>query len=95
MSFRSDDEDWDFQFQEKSKLTLQYIEENSVDQLIAQPSPAFKETLKKMLTANNEEIVRLGKLNIKILECLERFDEQDQEKAQQNSSKVIFFFVNS
>jgi hypothetical protein len=77
-----------------AKLTLQDIEVNSIDQLIDQPSPAFKETLEKMLTDNNEEIARLDKLNKKILECLEMVDEQEQTKLrvvpgdQQNTSRV-------
>jgi hypothetical protein len=83
--------------QKMTKLTLQDIEVNSIEQLIAQPIPAFKETLKKMLTDNNEEIARLTKLNRKILKCLDRIDEQCQQIVrvvpddQQNTSRVGFF----
>jgi hypothetical protein len=62
--------------QKKAKWTLRDIEVNSIEQLLAQPIPAFKETLKKLLIANNEEIARLTNLNKKILECL---DQQDQK----------------
>jgi hypothetical protein len=63
--------------QKKKKLTLQDIEVNSIEQLLAQPIPAFKETLKKLLIANNEEIAHLTNLNKKILECLDRIDQQE------------------
>jgi hypothetical protein len=88
------------QSQVRAKWTLQDIEENSVDQLIVQPIPAFKETLKKLLADNCEEIARLANLNKKILECLDRIDQQDKENvtrtgvatsadvAEQNTSKV-------
>ncbi len=84
----------------RAKLTMQDIEENSIEQLIVQPIPAFKETLKKLLADNCEEIARLANLNKKILECLDRIDQQDQENvtrtgvptsvnvAEQNTSKV-------
>jgi hypothetical protein len=65
--------------QKMAKLTLQDIEENSIDQLIAQPSPGFKETLKNILADNCEEIARLTNLNLKILKCLDRTDQQDQD----------------
>jgi hypothetical protein len=80
--------------QKMAKLTLQEIEVNSIEQLIAHPFLAFKESLKKMLADNNEEITRLAKLNKKILECLDRIDQQDQTKLrvvpddQQNTSRV-------
>jgi hypothetical protein len=90
--------DLESQFQMEAKLTLKDLEENSIDQLIAQPSQEFKETLKKLLITNNEEIARLANLNKKILECLERIDQQNQEVniepasgvnvVQQNTSKV-------
>jgi hypothetical protein len=90
--------DGDLEFQENANLTLQDIEENSIEQLVAQSSPAFKQSLKKLLIANNEEIARLANFNKKILECLERIDQQEQENftgvpgcsavAQQNQSKV-------
>jgi hypothetical protein len=67
------------QSQKKAKLTIQDIEENSIDQLLAQPIPELKETLEKLLAANNEEIARLAKLNKKILECLDRIDQKNQE----------------
>jgi hypothetical protein len=72
-------------------LTLQDIKdtkENSIEQLLVQPIPAFKETLQKMLAANNKEIARLTKLNKKILECLDRIEQQEQTEARQNLSKV-------
>jgi hypothetical protein len=100
MSKRLNAENLGNQSQKKVKLTLQDIEENSIDQLIAQPSPAFKETLKKMLAANNEEIARLANLNKKILECLEKIDQQDQKNGigagvvQQSASKVSLIFLN-
>jgi hypothetical protein len=85
------------QSQKKAKLTLQDIEVNSIDQLIAQPTPAFKETLENLLAANNEEIAshsekiaRLTNLNRKILECLEKIDEKDQASGIEVSSKVRF-----
>jgi hypothetical protein len=67
------------QSQKKAKLTLQEIEEKSIDQLFAQPIPvpAFKESLEKLLAANNEEIARLTQLNDKILECLDRIYQQE------------------
>jgi hypothetical protein len=89
------------QSQRKTKLTLKDIEENSIDQLMDKPIPAFKETLKKMLSTNCEEIARLTNLNIKILKCLDRIDEQDQENGngvgvakvtQRNNSQVKNYF---
>jgi hypothetical protein len=97
MPKRLNDENLGNQSQKKVKWTLQDIEENSIDQLIAQPSPAFKETLEKLLATNNEaiashseKIARLTSLNEKILECLERIDEQDQKNLIGVSSKVSF-----
>jgi hypothetical protein len=80
--------------QKMAKLTLQDIEVNSIELLIAQPISRFKETLEKMLAGNNEEIARLSKLNKKILKCLDRIDKQEQTKLrvvpddQQNTSRV-------
>jgi hypothetical protein len=88
MPKRLDKQKLEGQCQEKYKLSLQDIEENSIEQLLAQPSPAFKETLKKMLTDNNEEIARLANLNKKILECLEGIDQQNQENLAGVPSKV-------
>jgi hypothetical protein len=86
----------DDQSQEQVEITLQDIEVSSIEQLFAQPIPAFKETLKKCLAANSKEIARLANLNNKILQCLERIDQHDQEQEktsgliddQRNSSKV-------
>jgi hypothetical protein len=86
MPKRPNDENREGQSQKRAKLTLQDIEENSIDQLLAQPSQASKKSLKKLLAANNEEIVRLGKLNKKILKCLDRIDQQNQ--SQENTCKV-------
>jgi hypothetical protein len=107
MSNRLNNENFEQHSQEKAKLSLHDIEVNSIDPLIAQPSPAFKETLKKLLAANNEEIVsycekiaRSAKLNKKILECLDRIDQQDLERTniasragvvQQNTAKVSIY----
>jgi hypothetical protein len=91
MPKRLNDENLRNQSQKKVKWTSQDIEENSIDQLIAQPSPEFKEILEKLLAANNKEIARLTELNEKILECLDRIDEQDQKNGFGVSSKVIFF----
>jgi hypothetical protein len=97
MPKRLNDENLGNQSQKKVKWTLQDIEVNSIDQLIAEPSPALKETLEKMLAANNEEITshnekiaRLTDLNEKILECLDRIDEQEQKNGFGVSSKVSF-----
>jgi hypothetical protein len=97
MPKRLNEENLGNQSQKKVKLTLQNIEVNSIDQLIGQPTPAFKETLENLLAANNEEIgshsekiARLTNLNRKILECLERIDEQNQENNVEVSSKVRF-----
>jgi hypothetical protein len=83
---------------EKAKLTLQDIEENSIDQLFAQPIPAFKGTVKKLLAANCEEIAHLTNLNIKMLKCLDRIDQQEQEdggvaSGVDQTSKVRDFFI--
>jgi hypothetical protein len=95
------DENLKDQSQKKTKWTLQDIEENSIDQLIAQPIPAFKETLEKLLADNNEEIARLINLNEKIPRCLDRIDQNEQENAaivvsvaQQNTSKVSYIFLS-
>jgi hypothetical protein len=79
MPKRSIAENLDFKSQKKTKLTLQDIEENSIDQLFAQPIPAFQKTLEKLLAANNEEITRLTNLNEKILKCLDRIDQDSQQ----------------
>jgi hypothetical protein len=93
MPKRLNEENLGNQLQKKVKWTLQDIEVNSIDQLIAQASPAFKETLEKMLTDNNEKIARLTDLNEKILECLDRIDEQDQTNRFGVSSKVSSFLT--
>jgi hypothetical protein len=95
MPKRLNDENLGHQSQKKAKWTLQDIEVSSIDQLIAQPSPEFKETLEKLLAANNKEIARLTSLNEKILECLDRIDEQEQKNGIGASSKVssFHFFV--
>jgi uncharacterized iron-regulated protein len=76
--------------QKKVKWTLQDIEMNSIDQLIAQPNPAFKETLENLLADNNKEIARLTSLNEKIQECFDRIDGQDQANGIGAASKVSF-----
>jgi hypothetical protein len=99
MPKRSNEKNLGVQAHMKAKLTLRDIEENSIDQLIAQPTEAVKETLENWLAANTGEIARLGEeitrlsnLNIKILECLDRIGQQDQEDtgADGITSKVSF-----
>jgi hypothetical protein len=83
------------QSQKKQGLTLQDIEENSIDQLMTKPSPALMKTLKKMLGDNNEEIASLTNLNKKILECLDRIDQQDEEANIGVASEVYVVLQNS
>jgi hypothetical protein len=97
MPKRLNEENLGHQSQKKVKWTLQDIEVNSIDQLIGQPTPALKETLENLLADNNEEIAshsekiaRLTSLNEKILECLDRIDEEDQKNLIEVSSKVSF-----
>jgi hypothetical protein len=86
------DEEWDGQSQEKVKLALQLLEEISIDQIIGNLDPAYKETFKKLLAANNKEIARLANLNNKILECLDSIEQQEQEtKVAQQNPKVSPF----
>jgi transcription antitermination factor NusA-like protein len=84
MPKRLNDENLGNQSQKKIKWTLQDIEVNSIDQLIAQPSPAFKETLEKLLATNNEEIASHSEKIVRLI------DEQDQKNLIGVSSKVSF-----
>jgi hypothetical protein len=80
MPIRLNDENEGTQSQIQAKLTLQDIEENSIEQLFAQSRSGFKETLENLLAVNNAEIARLTNISEKILECLDKIEQQEESK---------------
>ncbi len=80
MPIRLNDENEGTQSQIQAKLTLQELEENSIEQLFAQSRSGFKETLENLLTVNNAEIARLTNISEKILECLDKIEQQEESK---------------